>query len=153
MKAFLQNLSLRPSCYNCQAKMRKSGADVTIGDFWGLGVSHPELDDNNGVSCVITNTVKGSQMLKDRCSDLIINKVEYRHIFYGNPMLESCVAKPVKREQFWKSFSAGGDIEKLLHNMTKDSLGRMIRKASFGFAVCVITWLGLKPLVKKIAGR
>ena len=31
MRAFLSNLSLRKSCYNCPAKSGKSGADITIG--------------------------------------------------------------------------------------------------------------------------
>lgn len=52
MKAFLSNLSLRPSCYACPAKAGKSGADITVGDFWGIENVDRIFDDNKGSSVV-----------------------------------------------------------------------------------------------------
>lgn len=47
MKSFLSNMNLRPSCYECPSKNGRSGADITIADFWGIP---QELNDNTLVS-------------------------------------------------------------------------------------------------------
>ena len=62
MKAFLYNLSLRPSCSLCKAKCGKSNSDITIADFWGIekiGIQ----EDNKGTSLVLINTDKGSELI------------------------------------------------------------------------------------------
>jgi len=64
MKAFLSNISLRPSCYACPAKSGKSGSDITLGDFWGVERVLPEFDDDKGVSVVLGFTEKGKQLLE-----------------------------------------------------------------------------------------
>ena len=58
MRGFLDHLITRPSCENCYAKDGRSGADITLGDFWGVGRAHPEFSDNIGVSCVIAHNAK-----------------------------------------------------------------------------------------------
>ena len=55
MNAFLSNLSLRPSCYNCPAKSGKSGADISIGDFWGIEKIDSSYYDDLGASFVAIN--------------------------------------------------------------------------------------------------
>ena len=42
MRAFVKNLSLRPSCYECQSKGIKRKSDITLGDFWGINKVCPE---------------------------------------------------------------------------------------------------------------
>lgn len=51
----LYNLCLiyRPSCYTCPFCGTGTGADVTLGDFWGAEKLWPELGDGRGVSLVI----------------------------------------------------------------------------------------------------
>lgn len=50
MRAFLSNLILRPSCYNCSSKTGKSNSDLTIGDFWGVDNILKDYDDDKGTS-------------------------------------------------------------------------------------------------------
>ena len=59
MKAFLQNLILRPSCHHCQAKSGCAHSDVTIADFWSVGKIVPEMDDDMGTGLVVVNSKKG----------------------------------------------------------------------------------------------
>ena len=61
---FINNLFLRPSCYTCQNKANHSLADITLGDYWGIENSHPELDDNAGTSVVIAHTQKACGALE-----------------------------------------------------------------------------------------
>ena len=60
LKAFVSELFNRKCCHHCSFRSFKSGSDITIGDFWGVEKSHPELDDDKGVSAVCCHTIKGS---------------------------------------------------------------------------------------------
>lgn len=55
MIAFLSDLSVRPSCFACPAKINHSQSDVLIADFWGIDQIQPEIDDNKGCSLVMVN--------------------------------------------------------------------------------------------------
>jgi coenzyme F420-reducing hydrogenase beta subunit len=58
---FLNNMSLRPSCYECKFTKAKRYGDLTLGDFWGIGKKYPQWDDDKGISVVMLNTNKGSK--------------------------------------------------------------------------------------------
>lgn len=60
-KAFIAHLSLRKSCERCMFNDGKSGADITLGDFWGIGNVLPEFNDDLGTSAVIIHTPKGEE--------------------------------------------------------------------------------------------
>ncbi len=55
MRVFLSNLNLRPSCYKCAVKCGRSGADITIGDFWGIDNIDPNFSSDKGISLVLLN--------------------------------------------------------------------------------------------------
>ena len=59
MKLFVGGYITRPSCQHCPAKGHSRVSDLTLGDFWGIWNSHPELDDDRGVSLVLVHTEKG----------------------------------------------------------------------------------------------
>ena len=99
MKGFLDNLYLRPSCYNCAARSGKSNSDISIGDFWGIQNYYPEFDDNKGTGLILINTEKGGEIFKQL-------KVEYIETSYekglsGNPCIEHSVAKTKYVNMFW----------------------------------------------------
>ena len=74
MKAFVNNLSLRPSCYNCSFKgVNNRLSDITLADFWGIEGMCPEMDDDKGTSLVIVNTQKGREIF-DSISDSVVRK-------------------------------------------------------------------------------
>ena len=56
---FSHNMINRLSCGECAFANYDRCGDITIGDFWGLEKSRPELLDPLGVSLVITKTEKG----------------------------------------------------------------------------------------------
>lgn len=71
MNYFLSDTISRPSCYACHAKNGRSGADITVGDYWWINEIHPEFDDDKGCSVVYVFTDKGKQVfekIKDRAS-------------------------------------------------------------------------------------
>lgn len=49
---------LRPSCYECRYRNLRSGADITLGDYWGIQSFHPDFWNGKGISAVIVKTKK-----------------------------------------------------------------------------------------------
>lgn len=101
MKAFLNNLCLRESCYNCSFKKKKRIADITLADYWGINKEHPNMNDNKGTSLVVVHSEKGKELF-----DSIIDKVKYEKttlaaaIKYNSAMIES-VKHSINENEFF----------------------------------------------------
>lgn len=100
MRGFLADLYTRPSCHVCPAKQLKSGSDITLGDFWGIGSLMPELDDDKGVSAVIANTERGKKALHDL--DLQHHALPYEELTTCNPALVRSTGMSKDRAEFFK---------------------------------------------------
>ena len=62
LAAFLKGISLRESCYSCRYASPDRVADITLGDFIGLGKAIPFDWPIHNVSAVLTNTSKGVEL-------------------------------------------------------------------------------------------
>lgn len=104
MKGFLKNLYLRPSCYHCATRKGKSGADVSIADYWGINKIHSEFDDNKGVGLILIYTIMGEKVYEDfypcttNCVSSYAKAVKY------NSCLENSVKEPHLRNDFWSLY-------------------------------------------------
>lgn len=103
MKAFLSNLSLRPSCYACPAKAGKSGADITIGDFWGVESVLPNENDDKGISLILE--YNESVLI---LHDLDLVESLYEDVVQGNICISESVKIPVNRGYFFYRLEKGG---------------------------------------------
>ncbi len=124
MKGFLNNLYLRPSCYHCAARQGKSGADISIADYWGVNVFHAEIkDDDKGFGLEIINTEKGLKINNILKSMMDIYLSEYNKAIKSNPCVVKSVKNPRERKLFWKMYAEDsiGSIE-VVCNMIKPSL-------------------------------
>ena len=65
MKGFLSELYNRPSCCNCNFRKFKSGSDITIADYWGVGSKFVDMDDDKGTSLLFLNTDKGASLWRE----------------------------------------------------------------------------------------
>lgn len=106
MLCFLSNLSLRPSCFNCQFKSGSSGSDLTLGDFWGVNNYYSQLDDDLGTSVVLSFSPKGENLL--RKTDIRIIDIDYKMVCDNNSALVSSTVKPKEYDNFWHDFSKSG---------------------------------------------
>ena len=101
MKCFLNDLCLRPSCYQCPARNGKSGSNITLGDLWGAEQICPEIDDDHGLSLVI---VRKEQPLP-QCDKI---KIPYSEALKYNPSIEHDVQEPQKRSKFFRLVHKNG---------------------------------------------
>lgn len=98
MFLYLNNYVLRDSCYNCSSKgLIGNGADIILGDYWGVNVVHNDMFDNNGVSCIIIKTDKGRKLFDDISDELIITETKYEDIIKYNGAFLDSVSKPLER--------------------------------------------------------
>lgn len=102
IQMFLQNLCLRPSCYNCIYKGLQGVADISLADFWGIEAICPEMDDDKGLSMVLLHTKKGQTFFDSIHQETVSMLVEFEQAVLTNrAVVESC-AKPNVRDLFMK---------------------------------------------------
>lgn len=101
MKGFLKDLYLRPSCYSCFVRQGKSGADISIGDYWGIQRFHPKLDDDKGTELILINTENGYNCY-DKINPQIESELsEYKKAVNSNSCIVQSVREPKCRKEFW----------------------------------------------------
>ena len=125
MKAFLKDIILRPSCYECKVKGCSSQSDITIADFWGINTIFPEMDDDKGTGLVFVNTFKGKYILDP--SQIIMAETTYEKIKALNP---ACYRSPImhpKRGVFFARLDNENLIE-LINDCTKPTFKERVRK-------------------------
>lgn len=88
--AFGGQLINRPSCHRCQQRRLRSGADLTIGDFWGIERVFPEVDSEPGVSAVLVNTEKGRSFFGRIAGTCESVESTYEDVVSANHNLEEC---------------------------------------------------------------
>jgi hypothetical protein len=147
MKGFLQNLYLRPSCYQCPCRSFKSGSDITIADYWGIQKYYPAFDDDKGVSLVMLNSERGKQIYG--MLHRIDQETAYNDALAGNPNIEKSVPLPAKRAIFFGKLADSTSIISLINKLTALSLWDRIRK----IIVVLLRCLGLLPLIKLVLNK
>lgn len=84
-KAYSKNLTLRPSCFNCEFASLKCGVgDITIGDYWGITQQHPEMHNKKGVSIIRINNKKGIDLFDQIKNSLTTFQSSYEKAYAKN---------------------------------------------------------------------
>lgn len=102
---FMKNLSLRPSCYNCQAKANRF-SDVTIGDFWGIEQILPNINDEKGCSVIIIRSLKGNKVIEELKKLLELYTITYEEAITNNPSDYLSVEEPIERKKFFEDMNS-----------------------------------------------
>lgn len=102
MQAYLHDLCLRPSCYECAFKKTNRVSDLTAADFWGISKVCPQMDDDRGTSLVLVHSEKGERVLRELFGDMRYEQVDFTCAIQGNPSMSKPVNRPQGRESFLK---------------------------------------------------
>lgn len=129
IKLFLSEICLRPSCYDCKFRESRSGADLTIGDAWGVEEWMPDMDDNKGTSVVVANTEKGRALWEAICPAMHSRQGDAETILGCNAMYYTSVKPHPNRARFFEAFQNGASMDELVA-LCKKPLWR--RCLSFG---------------------
>ena len=102
MKAFLRNLTLRPSCYQCSFKKKYRNSDYTLADFWGVQNILPQMDDDKGTSLIFVNSEKGYAVLEEIKKEMSICPVVVDDAIANNSSMIKSVNISPQRDEFVK---------------------------------------------------
>jgi coenzyme F420-reducing hydrogenase beta subunit len=102
MKGFFSALYYRKSCYRCEFSQEKRVSDVTIGDFWGIEKTDKRLNAHEGVSLIISNSVKGSAVLKGLHDKHKIYQIDKSFAIPYNKNLISPTPLNKNRDEFFR---------------------------------------------------
>lgn len=99
---------VRESCYHCKYHSLDRPGNITIGDYWGIEKTLPELKDEWGVSCILVNDGQGLALLDQAKEYLDLYKTSVSDVANAaQPML---FKQPEDDRQniFWKAYDKGG---------------------------------------------
>lgn len=105
---YYSNLCLRPSCFSCRYTNIVRPSDITIADYWGVENYFPEFRDSLGVSAVIINTKKGSEVYSEIIDIIESIPSNIEDCSSGQRNLREPTPVNPKREAFWSDYRRNG---------------------------------------------
>lgn len=97
-------LIYRENCYNCKYARSERVSDLTIGDYYGIGLSE--------VNCVLINTEKGEYLLSNVKDSIELLERPIDEIFKIEHQLQAPSIPHPMRELFVATYKATSDFEK-----------------------------------------
>ena len=128
MQGFLSNLYLRPSCYDCHFREGRSGSDITLGDYWGIDKIKPELDDDKGLSLLIANNERATDLLSTLNCNL--TPMQLSDAIKYNKSITTSVSIPTYRRLFFAAWKHYRLLPALRLCLNRSMPYRIIRKIS-----------------------
>lgn len=126
LRGFLAELYNRPSCHQCACRELRSGADLTLGDYWNVHQRYPEMDDDRGTSVILVNTSAGEAALASLRGELRLQDSDFADICRTNPAsIRSSSANP-HRVQFFRALVRSKDFDRLVTRLLKRTLFRKL---------------------------
>ena len=104
MRGFLHNCYLRSSCYECNYKRIEHGADMTLGDFWGIENICPTLYDDKGTSLVIVSSPKGRLLFEQIQEKVCVQNVALDDVIPFNQSIVKSANYTLSRKKFENYF-------------------------------------------------
>lgn len=136
---FLKGEIYQDSCYKCPYTSKNRVGDLTIGDYWGIQKYNPELIiENNGpfntiegVSCLLENTSKGSELIQKSKDTLTVRKIEYENLLHINTQLREPSKNSNVRDRVFNTYEKNGYIGVeliFISEKIKRKLNRIIKR-------------------------
>ena len=112
---FLGLETLRDSCYVCPYASGFRAGDLTLGDFWGIQNTRPDVIENaerfnteRGISCLLVNNAHGREALERFGNQLNLKEVSFNDIASGNDQLRHPSILPPDRANCLTAYRTGG---------------------------------------------
>jgi hypothetical protein len=142
MQGFIQNLFLRESCSKCCFRGLRSGADITLGDFWNVEKYFPDLSDDRGVSVVMINSRLGKELWKTVCQRVGYHPTNYTAVLETNPLVVASIKHHRKRKTFFAMIAQNSFSSVVTQCLRPDllitvrhALSRLLKKCKKEFVI------------------
>ena len=117
MQGFINDLFNRPSCHACHFKQLRSGSDVTIADYWGVGGQFHDMDDDMGTSLVMVNTGKGEVMINQVLDRMFVRVSDFEYACKTNISICRSTKANINRTSFFAKLGRSVDFDRLVWRM------------------------------------
>ena len=130
LQAFLQDIILRPSCYQCPHRRLARRTDFTLADFWGVDQVMSGWNDHQGTSLVLCHSQRAREIMLRLPGRKEAAPLE--QALRGNPaMLVSPACPALKRQGFFAAWQQHpDDLLPLLQRYTRTPL---LRRTCYAF--------------------
>lgn len=106
LKSFFENLSSRPSCYQCHFKGINHPSDITLFDSWNASKVADIIEDDLGYSNILIQNNKGEKLFEIIKDELIYKSSDLKKcIDLDGIMINNCVPLNKKRGEFFKNIN------------------------------------------------
>ena len=105
-KAYLSNVMLRSSCFECSFKTIQRPSDFTAGDFWGNGKLM--ADDDNGISLLLIHSERGKKIWEEIGKCFEFKELSKERAVKGNTPLYESVKCTMDIDRFYDRVSHEG---------------------------------------------
>lgn len=122
MSLYYSNLLTDEACFDCEFTTKERVSDITVSDFWGIEDTEAEFEDSLGVSMVLINTQKGSELF----GEVKGKKISVNLDNAKQPQLKKPTERPDGYNEFWQNYNIDSALEK--YGAIKDSLKTKIYK-------------------------
>ena len=102
LRHFLTDVSLRRSCYQCNAKGIDRIADITVADFWGIGKIREDMNDDKGTSIIMLRGSKAENIMKDIKDSFVLIESDTDTVLKTNPSVVKSVSGNPLRNRFFR---------------------------------------------------
>ena len=117
MKAFVREISSRPSCAACAFKGIERPSDITVFDCYEYSKITGRKDDNRGYSSIFVHTEKGGKILEDIKSHIEIQEEDVNSLVTENGVMVCNSAKPHPRRAEFYQLAEHYPIDKALNKI------------------------------------
>ena len=152
MRAFLKDVCLRPSCYECEFKTLNRQSDITLADFWGIQNILPEMDDDKGTSLIFVNSEMGQRLFNETKDKMLYQEVDiHEAVKYNSAAIKSVGYNP-KREDFFGELDKI-DFDKLVKKYCTDKLEVRVKRKIKSTISVILKKTGTINLLKSILNK
>ena len=122
IRGMLNDLYLRPSCYECHFKGIDRVTDITLGDLWNVKELYPDLYYKDGVSFITIHSEEGGRLFNTIKDFIFYAPVDTKSCALSNTCMIESVPKTAKREKFFSMYTDETSLELIVYKLTKKML-------------------------------
>ena len=127
-KGFLNNLYLRPICYECPFAKLPRISDISLADFWGYQGTLAKNNNNEGLSLVIISSDKGQKKFDELKGCCEVEAVSEVYVKQKNRHAHKPPLYNARRQKFFSDLEKHTFIDELSEKYIYPSLPERIYK-------------------------
>lgn len=152
LRAFFENYSDRPSCYECKFRKKCRNSDFTIWDCFNIEDFNKEMDDNKGTTRMLIHSDKGKKIFENLKEDFYYIEVSPEQLTKDVREMKYSVKPNINREDFFCDMNVM-DTEEVIKKYFPDTIKVKIERKARKILVRTSVYKKIKKLVKKVIRR